>query len=62
MAVCYSKNTITSLFVNWEIKVETDFLMQMIPTELNALMGNPATAEKAKNVFMKMKKSINNNL
>ena len=31
---------------------------QIIPIELNALMGNPATAEKARNAFMKMKKFI----
>jgi predicted 3-demethylubiquinone-9 3-methyltransferase (glyoxalase superfamily) len=31
---------------------------QIIPIELNALMGNPATAEKARNAFLKMKKFI----
>ncbi len=31
---------------------------QIIPIELNALMGNPQTAEKARNAFMKMRKFI----
>lgn len=31
---------------------------QIIPIELNTLMGNPATAERARTAFMKMKKFI----
>lgn len=31
---------------------------QIIPTALNSLMGNPATAEKARTAFMKMRKFI----
>jgi predicted 3-demethylubiquinone-9 3-methyltransferase (glyoxalase superfamily) len=31
---------------------------QVVPIELNKLMSNPATAEKARNTFMKMKKFV----
>ncbi len=31
---------------------------QILPVQLNALMGNPQTAEKARNAFMKMRKLI----
>ena len=47
----FSKNPSISLFVKCATKAEVEQLG-------SALMGNPATAEKARNAFMKMKKLI----